>query len=416
MAACALAAAGPLLVPAAAGARAGSLDRSFGVGGIAETHLGSFPEGRSVAIGPRGRIVLGGNTTSGATTKALLARFERDGMRDRSFANGGRMRVHTTLGYTSAESVAVDPHGKIVTAGPGCRRRPPMRCVFLLARYLLDGSKDRSFGHGRGRVSTDFGNAGANAVALDSKGRIVAGGTTDDTRATGQFALARYKRDGDLDPSFGDGGEVITDFGGEFDTVRSLGIDSRGRIVAVGTTTVDSEVKFALARYRHDGSLDRSFGHDGLVTTAVGEGAESVAIDSADRPVVAGNAGPGVIAVARYRTNGGLDRSFARDGLATTDFGKNAAHAVAIDSRGRIVVVGGGAHFALARYRRDGRLDQSFGGDGKVRSKARVTEGVAHAVAIDSHDRILAAGSVHSSPSCFSRCAAVARFVGYRRG
>ena len=112
--------------------------------------------------------------------------------------------------------------------------------------------------------------ASAYSVAIDSRDRVVAG------VEAGDLALARYRTDGSLDPSFGDGGTVTTDIDGHL-RPHTVAIDSRGRIVVAGGEAGD----LALARYRTDGkSLDPSFGDRGTVRTAFpgGGSASSVAI------------------------------------------------------------------------------------------------------------------------------------------
>jgi uncharacterized delta-60 repeat protein len=133
-------------------------------------------------------------------------------------------------------------------------------------------------------------------VAIDSQGRIVAAGGT--TEANGEFALARYEPNGGLDPSFGSGGKVTTHFHSE-GIAHSVAIDSRDRIVAAGARCIDyPDCDFAIARYKPNGSLDRSFSRNGKVTKPK-DGANSVAIDSRDRIVAAGSH-RGRFVVARY--------------------------------------------------------------------------------------------------------------------
>ncbi len=150
------------------------------------------------------------------------------------------------------------------------------------------------------------------------------------------------------------------------------------------------------------GRLDRSFGGDGTVSTRFPDRrsqANAVAIDGRGRIVAAGTGENKVFALARYKRNGHLDRSFGRHGRVITRFqpvGRHAklqaAYALLIDSRGRIVVAGdtgyGDDRFALARYRPNGHLDRSFSGDGRVRTNFRGRETGAFGVAIDSRDRL----------------------------
>jgi uncharacterized delta-60 repeat protein len=158
-----------------------------------------------------------------------------------------------------------------VTAGSS--RRAARGLLFALARYRPDGQLDPTFGSG-GKVVTDFGTPahksgrgaeprGAAALAIQGDDKIVvAGGTGSD------FALARYRPDGQLDPTFGSGGKVVTDVGArpgsyERSGANAIAIQPDGKILAAGTGPHD----FALVRYTRDGRLDRSFGGGGEVFT-----------------------------------------------------------------------------------------------------------------------------------------------------
>src|SRR5207249_1639233 len=83
---------------------------------------------------------------------------------------------------------------------------------------------------------------------------------------------------GDLDPSFGTGGRVLTDFGGG-DGARALALQADGKIVAAGFTSSDfgTRRRFALARYNPDGSLDPSF-RGGRVVTSFADRDEASAL------------------------------------------------------------------------------------------------------------------------------------------
>jgi uncharacterized delta-60 repeat protein len=199
-----------------------------------------------------------------------------------------------------------------------------------------------------------------------------------------------------------------------------VAIDSADRIVVAGLAAVGHgggryTSAVGLARYDSSGALDGSFGTGGRVTSelwAGGAEANSLAIDSGGRLVVAGPRDPGTQpgwGLARYNPAGALDTSFSGNGRVATRFGQARAvpYSVAIDSRRRIVAAGECAgDFALARYRPAGTLDQSFSGNGKVRAPSRSSG--ARSVAIDSRDRIVAAGSRDGN-------FALARYRGYRR-
>lgn len=187
---------------------------------------------------------------------------------------------------------------------------------------------------------------------------------------------------GDLDPSFGIGGKVTTDFAvGLSDLADAVVLQQDGKIVTAGLAGVD----FALARFNPDGTLDTGFGTGGKVTTdfAGFDQAFAIMLQPDGKLVAAGVANQGSgdanFALARYNPDGALDTSFGSGGKVSTDFAgrDDVALDLVLQADGKIVVVGrmaldiGPPHglsldFALARYNPDGTLDTSFGSEGKV--------------------------------------------------
>jgi uncharacterized delta-60 repeat protein len=197
---------------------------------------------------------------------------------------------------------------------------------------------------------------------------------------------------GRLDPSFKSRGRIIlTDVGdGTFEAAYAMAVQPDGKIVAVGFSTpaTGPGSDFALVRYESTGRIDRRFGDNGRVLTDfTGTGstdqAFAVAIDSIGRIVVAGSSSNvGVdFAVARYNPDGTPDDTFNATGKVLTNFGRDdTATAVAIDSNDKIVVAGssnaGGTYdFAVVRYNVDGTLDTTFNGTGRVLTDVGIASG-----------------------------------------
>ncbi len=283
----------------------GSLDTTFGSGGVVFTDFsGGTDNLASIAIRPDGKIVAGGNTTDFTTFSLALARYNTDGTLDPTFGNGGK--VVTTLPGEGAQLIAVTtaPGNKILAAGDVVSTTTSLD--FAVVRYNPDGSLDTSFGTG-GYVVTDFASHEdtARSVVQLADGKILVGGETG-TYPTYDFALARYNTDGTLDPTFGNGGKVVTDFNSTTDQIYSVLIDLQGKIVATGTSSGD----FALARYNTDGTLDPTFGNGGLITTNIlgYDTAQDAALTQDGRVTLAGYAiDPGTtradFALARYAEN-----------------------------------------------------------------------------------------------------------------
>jgi uncharacterized delta-60 repeat protein len=301
-----------------------------------------------------------------------------------------------------AYAVAIQPDGKIVAAGIG--NSPSGGGDFMLARYTASGARDTSFGK-NGKVLTDFGaTESASAIAIQPDGKLVVAG--------GRFDLARYTTTGALDTSFGTDGKVETHFGPHrADYAQAVAIQPDGKIVVAGRSGfIGGNSDFALARYTTSGTLDTSFGTNGKVLTDFGSSvdgqADAVAVQPDGKIVVAGSTtGPKMnkFALARYTTNGALDKSFGTGGEVFTGF-RSSNHSfgkgVALQEDGKIVVAGSTKHakrfyFALARYTRRGHLDPRFGTGGRVLTRfgsSRRSQAVAYGVAVQTDGKIVAAG------------------------
>jgi uncharacterized delta-60 repeat protein len=281
----------------------GTLDPRFGGDGVVRTN---FPQGSEVAfdiaLQEDGKIVAAGHARDAG--RFAVARYKLNGDLDGTFSDDGRViTAFEGFEFAVGRGVVIQPNGKIVVVGEAAA---PGR--FALARYRINGRLDPLFG-GDGRVTTNFtqGSDFALDVAIQVDGRIVAAGTTGEG-SDPAFALARYEGDGSLDPTFGGDGRVTTQFPHGEDVASGVAIQGDGKIVAAGATGESGRLsRFALARYGTDGTLDPTFGDGGKVMTTFVEGfdftiANAVAIQMDGNIVAAGSAGGagGRFALARY--------------------------------------------------------------------------------------------------------------------
>ncbi|MFF2777129.1 calcium-binding protein [Streptomyces sp. NPDC058052] len=195
------------------------------------------------------------------------------------------------------------------------------------------GDLDPAF-DGDGRVVTDLGGyAGAEGMAVQPDGKIVTIGYGYSAETSGDFTLTRYHPDGSLDTTFGGDGIVTTDFvGANNDEGRGVALQPDGKIVAVGgSTDWGGNGAWAAARYLADGSLDTTFGEGGKVLTEIDvdaiEIAESVVV-LPDGRLVAGGSSNGMWSLVRWDASGVPDPSFSGDGRVTTTFGTGCCHGV----------------------------------------------------------------------------------------
>jgi uncharacterized delta-60 repeat protein len=335
-----------LVVPSLASAAAGDLDPGFGSGGKTTTDFGGSDGANSVALQPDGKIVVAGSRFTG-TADFAVARYGADGALDEGFGFGGRTLTDFDADDDGGQAVAVQPDGKIVVAGGS---GTGATLDFALARYNGDGTLDSGFGVS-GKVLTDFGAAEAsNSIAIQADGKIVAAGQRDGSSIGRDFdfVLARYTADGSLDPTFGVGGRVVADLGAN-DGILAIRLQADGKIVAVGGSGADNAFDFVVARYTAGGALDTSFGSGGATRTDFGgrDVARSVALQPDGKIVAAGDTrnpatGDFNFALARYNADGTLDTTFGSAGRVVTDFDADSreAFSVALQEDGRIVLAG----------------------------------------------------------------------------
>jgi uncharacterized delta-60 repeat protein len=368
----------------------GSLDTSFGGGGIVITPLTPGTDtANSVALQADGKLLVAG--VSGGPDVALV-RYNADGSLDTTFGGGdGIVMTPVAAGLARDEAlrVTVQSDGKIVVVGYAQNPSgfPPPTTQFadiVVARYNADGSLDATFGTG-GIVKTEIG-AGvladvAQAVLVQADGGIVVAGYTTSTTTAQDFVLVRYTAGGALDPTFGGGdGIVVTTVTPSSDQARSIVQQPDGRIVVVGHALNGTD--FALARYNVDGTPDATFGTNGVVVHSVSAGTDSatgVVLQADGKLLVGGTAGAD-FAIVRYNLNGTVDATFGTNGVITTSVSPSAdvAIGIALQGDGKIVVGGhapsavtGSQDFALVRYNSNGSLDATF----RAEERLAATEG-----------------------------------------
>ena len=219
---------------------------------------------------------------------------------------------------------------------------------------------------------------------------------------------------GALDLSFGSGGFVVNDLSPSTDGAIDVIFQADGKIVAGGYTTNSlGERDSVLRRYNTNGSLDTSFGTNGMTVTDFKGGWNDQGLALVAQPDgkiigVASSYNPQDFTfpydarwgVARYTANGALDKTFGTQGKVVTDLSKGAdiVSGVALQADGKIVVSGstngfaGGDNFFVARYNANGSTDTSFGaGKGYVITDFGGSDGSSE-LAIQSDGKIVLVG------------------------
>ncbi len=361
----------------------GSLDTAFGSSGVTRIAVGLGIDAYDAAILPNSKILLAGDALIGNATSnlsMLLARLNPDGSLDPTFGVGG-ISTDTLFSSTSEaiRSIAIQGDGRIVATGYA--RAIGGQTNLFVARFLENGSFDSSF-EVDGVVETSFGSgafASGDAVAIDPVTNDIVVGVTLMQTPGGRFEMgfARYNSDGSLDTSFD--GDGLMASGGEGAHVTGIAIQADGKIVASGNS--NSNDRMVVKRINADGTLDQPFGTAGEFVSTVGDHANGLTLQDDGKIVVVGDAHIGPSAqnrefiTIRLASGGVLDDSFSSDGIEIRDLGGlDEANDVTVDADGRIVVVGvtdpleqnpDRNPFALVRYSSDGSLDTTWDGDGQ---------------------------------------------------
>ena len=269
----------------------------------------------TTSIDSNGKIIVGGqfSTFTGATQNRLI-RLNTNGSKDTSFnvETGFNNIVYTTT-IDSNEKILV---GGNFTTFTGASQN-------YLIRLNTDGSKDTLFNIGTGFNNTVY------SVVVDSNNKVLVGGNFTTFTGASQNYLIRLNSDGSKDTSF----NIGTGFNAQ---ITALAIDSNGKILVGGSfTTFTGVSQNRLVRLNSDGSKDTSFnigtGFNGLIS--------SIVINSDQKILAGGNfttfTGGSQTRLIRLNTDGSKDTSLT----VGNGFG-SIVNSVAIDKSG-IILVGG---------------------------------------------------------------------------
>jgi uncharacterized delta-60 repeat protein len=326
----------------------GTLDNSFNVDGKALLPLEQNQFAQSVIVLSDQKILVGGYQVVGTKTDLFMARYHRDGSLDLSFDEDGFMVVNLGSSKDYIYSLATQPDGKIIVAG-STSNGAGAKNDFLLMRYNIDGSIDTTFGiDGKSETDFDYSKDYGQAMILQPDGKILVAGYSAPFESDDDLAIARFDTDGNLDTTFGFNGKVTRDVSGFDDELLSVALQADGKILATGRTNSGSQLDFVLVRYNNDGSIDNTFNDSGLVVTTTGatvEIAYKVLVQPDQKIIIAGyRAGlaSADFVLLRYNIDGSMDSTYGVDGLVLTDFGTTSdrAYTAIMQNDGKMIAAG----------------------------------------------------------------------------
>lgn len=381
-------------------AQPGTYDTTFSSDGIAtECQLNTYFS-TDAAFQSGGKIICFGDNY--LTNRISLVRYNSNGELDTTFGVSGFIGnsinsiFPVNRGYTPG-GIAIQSDDKIVIMG--LQQSDAFGNGFWVVRLLPNGAVDTTF-NGTGYLDLFFGTAQdrGKCIKIQPDGKIIVAGRSGDLGQN--FAMARINTNGTLDSSFGINGKVQTTFSGTQSGVNSIALQPDGKIILGGwTNNLPFEYDFALIRYNSDGSIDTTFGVNGKVVTTInnmGSDTISKVLIQNDGKIIAGgydSQSVGNYTLVRYLPNGSLDTTFGTNGVAVdTEFTGNCDIAQQVD--GKILLVGGfdTSRISYLRYLNNGQLDTSFPVNGPIANVGLL--GYASTVLIQPDNKIVVCGSL----------------------
>lgn len=316
----------------------GTLDAAFGVGGRVSVPVSERALAAGVMVQPDGRLVISGGAQFGEALQFAAVRLMTDGSLDSSFGSGGIVTV--PIGTSAMASAAVPAAGGKIILGGSAKVRENVsattkvaKLAFAAARLNPDGSLDA--GYGSGGIATIPAPTATYGIAIQSDGKLVFGGEALSNGAR-TMAAGRLTATGRPDPSYGKSGVALAPIGQEaFATGLALSPD--GSVVLTGSTVANTHVAAAV-RLKSTGRTDSSFGRKGVTTVNIGGITNGATRQPDGKTLIASANG---MAALRLSSTGVVDTAFGTNGVARVpSVGVAAANGVTMQPDGMIVLGG----------------------------------------------------------------------------
>lgn len=330
---------------------------------------------------PNGKII-----TSG------VWRFNSNGARDSSFGLNGS----TTYAYN--QKILLQPDGKIIAAGRYAYHNNSIIDTAGAYRYLPNGTLDNNFANNSWLIAS---NLSLEDALLLADGKIMLLGYYGGDQ---EIALRRYLPNGTIDSSFGINGLAQHFLTNTYYQAMPVAMaETPDHRIVVGLTVYNT---MAAMRFLPDGNIDSSFGDNGIASIPYTP-CTAIAVQPDGKVLLAGYedlANPGVpFVLARFNTDGSLDASFGNNGLVLhqwPDGGENKCRAMKLQPDGKIILAGrtwntakGKYDFVLLRYLSDGSPDTAFGDNGLLLTSIRNNKDDIYAIDLQADGKIVATGS-----------------------
>lgn len=445
----------------------GALDTTFGNNGSTTTDIGNVEFPKSIVIQADGKILVGGTTYGSSFENPFLARYSTTGLLDNTFNSNGK-RIYTLTGatYNKMSNLAVQADGKILFY---CKSTISSSPKILLVRLNSNSAFDTTFdtdgiaiatspanfngAKAKLRIQDDgkytlftttqstvnnasnndilgmrFNTSGTLDTTFDTDGiltlayfslndnfgdfncvgsSIILSGNTQETVLAGKIAVAKLTSTASFDTTFDTDGKLFFTFSyGGGDITNTSEIQSDGKIIVAGKSYFNYKEFYTVARYNSNGSIDTTFGTNGLViiNSQNYDTVNDIAIDANGKIIVAG--GNTYAVLLRLNSNGSLDTTFGTNGFASFTSGFSSVYDVKVLSNGKILVAGYdsytigtsySANYLLARLNSNGTLDSTFGTNGISNlGSTTADQEVLYKIEVQPDGKIVAAGTINN--------------------
>jgi uncharacterized delta-60 repeat protein len=357
----------------------GQIDSTFGINGVALSNFNSGGNGLSMAIDNQNNIISVGHIIDSNNYNFAAIKFNSSGIIDTTFASNG-IFIFDFGFDDFCNSVAVQPDNKIILSGysftwDGFNTNSIFN-QFSIIRLNSNGSIDSTFGNnGKFELNYDPIDCAGNAISLQSDGNIVVSGRYNNGNIT-TFCAIRLTQNGILDTTFGYNGitTIQLDTLYKEDEAICLKIQSDNKILIGGYTheALFIGTVFGMTRLNANGLLDLSFGNSGVVKTDIpnqgNDYAFAIEIQNDEKILLGGTCKNNkIMAICRYNINGSLDNTFGNNGIDTLNItsGNDRIHNILIQEDEKIILVGQSNNNAcIMRLNKYGQIDSTFNNTG----------------------------------------------------
>jgi len=315
----------------------GQFDNSFDTDGVADGFAFFCDDLNNLRVQKDRKVLFFGYLQVGAEFLPCLGRLRQDGSPDPTFGSSGRQ----VFGMNGAfiRSIAILPDGKILAAVSDSFGN-----FSLLMRLTSKGKPDPTFGK-KGIVKTTLPQGSqTKSLAVQRDGKILVAGSD---KGLTSFLLRRFLEDGSPDPAFGVNGVRKTSIGPGYCSADSMAIGRDGKIVLAGDSLAGADGRLTVARYRSDGSLDQSFATNGIFVATTGNtfsNGTDILIQRDGKQVISSRrTSSGNIdgLIWRLNKNGVPDNTFGVNGQFTVDlFADELSNQIELQKDGRLLVAG----------------------------------------------------------------------------